>query len=245
MAVGQKVDLSFLDEKYQLQLNKRGLIDVSEDTQMTSRKGIFAGGDATTGPSTVIQCIANGHNAARGMNRYLGVSESHTCVGKQTKLPFLTFDEEGIKEKKALALSEIPASERDLDHEDEIATTKEQAIGEAKRCMNCGCYAVSPSDMAPALIALDAAVKTNQRELPAASFCCDNTKPAEVLKEGEVVTGVVIPEHKGCVMHYDKFRVRDSVDFAIVSLNIQSKAHSRRRSPRSGAAKRGRGLSGG
>jgi NADPH-dependent glutamate synthase beta subunit-like oxidoreductase len=29
MAVGQKVDLSFLDEKYQLQLNQRGLIGTS------------------------------------------------------------------------------------------------------------------------------------------------------------------------------------------------------------------------
>ena len=218
MAVGQKVDLSFLDEKYQLQLNRRGLIDVSEDTQMTSREGIFAGGDATTGPSTVIQCIANGHNAARGMNKYLGVDEGHRCVGKQIKLPFLTYDEEGIKVKKALRLSEIPASERDLDHEDEIATVMEQAAGEATRCMNCGCYAVTPSDMAPTLIALDATIRTNDRELSAADFCCSNTKHSEVLHAGEIVTGITIPAHKGCVMHYDKFRLRESVDFAIVSL---------------------------
>ena len=54
MAVGQKVDLSFLDQKYQLQLNAQGLIQVEEETQMTSRKGVFAGGDATTGPSTCL-----------------------------------------------------------------------------------------------------------------------------------------------------------------------------------------------
>lgn len=218
MAVGQQVDLSFLDEKYQLQLTNRGLIDVEEETQMTSREGVFAAGDATTGPSTVIQCIANGHNAARGINRYLGVEEGHACVGKQIQLPFLTYDEKGIKESKGLKLSEIPKEQRNLDLEDEIAPGMEEAMQEARRCMNCGCYAVHPSDMAPALIALDAEIKTNQRELSAADFCCSNTMPSKVLAPGEVVTGISIPAHKGCVMHYDKFRVRESIDFAIVSL---------------------------
>lgn len=218
MAVGQKVDLSFLDEKYQLQLTNRGLIDVAEDTQMTSRKGIFAGGDATTGPSTVIQCIANGHNASRGINKFLGVAEGHTCVGKQIQLPFLTYDVEGIKETKGLNLSEIQKEKRDLDHEDEIAPTMEEAQKEATRCMNCGCYAVNPSDTAPALIALGATIKTNQRELSAADFCCSNAKPQETLHDGEVITAVKVPVLQGCIMHYDKFRVRESVDFAIVSL---------------------------
>jgi len=217
MAVGQQVDLDFLDG--QLQLTQRGLIDVTEDTQMTSKEGVFAGGDVTTGPSTVIQCIANGHVAARGINKYLGVKEGHDCVGKQVQLPFLTYDVEGIKEKKGLKLSEIPKEKRDLDHEDEIATTMEEAQKEAKRCMNCGCYAVNPSDTAPALIALDATIQTNQRELSAADFCCGNTKAQEVLREGEVVMAVKVPVLKDCMMHYDKFRVRESVDFAIVSLS--------------------------
>jgi len=218
MAVGQNVDLSFLDEGYQLQLTKRGLIEVGEDTQMTSREGVFAGGDVTTGPSTVIQCIANGHAAARSIDKYLGIQEGHRCVGKQIQMPFLTFDEEGIKEEKGLKLKEIPKEQRDLDHEDETAPSLEEAQKEAKRCMNCGCYAVNPSDTAPALIALGAVIKTNQREMTAADFCCSKPKPQDVLRDGEVITGITIPVLKGCIMHYDKFRVRDSVDFAIVSL---------------------------
>jgi len=218
MAVGQQVDLSFLDEKYQLQLTKRGLIDVEEDTQMTSRKGVFAGGDATTGPSTVIQCIANGHNASRGINKYLSVKENHNCVGKQIKLPFLTFDTEGINEHEGLKLSEISKEKRNLDIEDEIAPCMEDAAKEAQRCMNCGCYAVNPSDIAPALIAFDATIKTNERELSAADFCCTGPKIEDVLNAGEIVTGIRVPVLKGCVMHYDKFRVREAVDFAIVSL---------------------------
>jgi CO/xanthine dehydrogenase FAD-binding subunit len=218
MAVGQQVDLSFLDEKYQLQLTQRGLIDVEEGTQMTSRKGVFAGGDATTGPSTVIECIANGHIASIGINKYLGVKEDHNCAGRQIKLPFLTFDTEGIKEQEGLKLAEISKEKRNLDTEDEIAPSMDEATKEARRCMNCGCYAVNPSDMAPALIALGATVKTNERELSAADFCCTSPKAEDVLNNGEIVTGVSVPVLNGCVMHYDKFRVREAVDFAIVSL---------------------------
>lgn len=80
MAVGQQVDLDFLDG--QLQLTQRGLIDVAEDTQMTSKEGVFAGGDVTTGPSTVIQCIANGHVAARRHQQISG-SEGRPCLRRQ------------------------------------------------------------------------------------------------------------------------------------------------------------------
>ena len=107
----------------------------------------------------MIQCIANGHRAAHGINKYLGVTEPHTCVGKQIQLPFLTYDEQGIKEAAGLKLKEIPKEQRNLDLEDEIAPIMEEAAKEATRCMNCGCYAVHPSDMAPVLIALDAQIK--------------------------------------------------------------------------------------
>ncbi|UWG95826.1 FAD binding domain-containing protein [Dehalobacter sp. DCM] len=219
MAVGQNVDLSFLDEKYQLQLNARGLIDVEEETQMTSRQGVFAGGDVTTGPSTVIQCVMKGHSAARGINKYLGVTPDHECSDSmQIASPFLTFDLEGIKNQTALKLAEIPIDQRSLDVEDEIAPDQAAALTEARRCMNCGCYAVNPSDLVPALIALDATIITNHRRIKAEEFCCQELKVSDALKCGEIVTKIEIPLTKGMVMHYDKFRVRDSLDFAIVSL---------------------------
>jgi len=125
MAVGQKVDLSFLNEKYQIQLNKRGLIDISEETQMTSREGVFAGGDVTTGPATEIKAIATGHAAVNGMNSFLGVDTTHECRSMQSDdTDFLTFDSEGIKEKKASTLKEIPAGERSLDKEDSFSLSE-------------------------------------------------------------------------------------------------------------------------
>lgn len=218
MAVGQKVDLSFLSAKYQMTL-KRGLIDVSDETQMTSRPGVFAGGDATTGPSTVIAAIVGGHAAARGINRYLGISANADNQAADTGMDrFTTLDPHGIQEKSAAALEVLNIDERSLYKEDSISLEVKDALNEASRCLNCGCYAVNPSDITPVLVALDAQIKTNFRRISAEKFCTEKLKVSDTLQQGEIIESVSIPMSKGTQMRYDKFRVRDAVDFAIVSL---------------------------
>jgi glutamate synthase (NADPH/NADH) small chain len=56
-----------------LKLNKRGYIDVSPETQMTSIPGVFAGGDIVTGGATVILAMGAGRKAARAMLQYMGI----------------------------------------------------------------------------------------------------------------------------------------------------------------------------
>jgi len=57
-----------------LKLNKRGYIDVSPETQMTSIPGVFAGGDIVTGGATVILAMGAGRTAARAMLQYMGLA---------------------------------------------------------------------------------------------------------------------------------------------------------------------------
>lgn len=54
-----------------LDINKRQCIIVDEKTGQTSRKGIFAGGDAVTGAATVILAMGAGKNAAKAIDEYL------------------------------------------------------------------------------------------------------------------------------------------------------------------------------
>lgn len=54
-----------------LKLNKRGYIIAEEATGMTSKRGVFAGGDIVTGAATVILAMGAGKRAARGINEYL------------------------------------------------------------------------------------------------------------------------------------------------------------------------------
>jgi glutamate synthase (NADPH/NADH) small chain len=67
-----------------LQLNKRGYIDVSPETQMTSIPGVFAGGDIVTGGATVILAMGAGRKAARAMLQYMGI-ETAAAPAHQSK----------------------------------------------------------------------------------------------------------------------------------------------------------------
>jgi glutamate synthase (NADPH/NADH) small chain len=51
--------------------NKRGYIVASEETQRTTRKGVFAGGDIVTGAATVILAMGAGRRAAKSIHEYL------------------------------------------------------------------------------------------------------------------------------------------------------------------------------
>lgn len=54
-----------------LKLDKKGYIIADEATGMTSKRGVFAGGDIVTGAATVILAMGAGRKAARGINEYL------------------------------------------------------------------------------------------------------------------------------------------------------------------------------
>ncbi|SEP80857.1 MULTISPECIES: NADPH-dependent glutamate synthase [Butyrivibrio] len=54
-----------------LEINKRKCIIAQEDNGQTSKKGVFAGGDAVTGAATVILAMGAGKAAAAGIDEYL------------------------------------------------------------------------------------------------------------------------------------------------------------------------------
>ena len=58
-----------------LDTNKRGYIQASDETQRTTRKGVFAGGDIVTGAATVILAMGAGRRAAKSIHEYLTTGE--------------------------------------------------------------------------------------------------------------------------------------------------------------------------
>jgi glutamate synthase (NADPH/NADH) small chain len=54
-----------------LKTNKRGYIEAGAESQRTSRKGVFAGGDIVTGSATVILAMGAGRRAAKSIDEYL------------------------------------------------------------------------------------------------------------------------------------------------------------------------------
>ncbi|MCK4757910.1 MAG: FAD-dependent oxidoreductase [Thermoplasmata archaeon] len=67
LAIGQSSDLSFLTDID----TKRGAISVNEEMQ-TNTAGVFAGGEAARGPSSVVEAVADGALAVSAIDKYLG-----------------------------------------------------------------------------------------------------------------------------------------------------------------------------
>jgi NADH-quinone oxidoreductase subunit F len=69
LAIGEAPNLEFLPKE--IELNENGTVWVNPITMETSLQGVFAGGDAVTGPATVIEAIQAGKRAAESIENYL------------------------------------------------------------------------------------------------------------------------------------------------------------------------------
>ena len=81
-----------------------------------------------------------------------------------------------------------------------------------------GCVAVHPGDTAPALIALNAEVKTSKRTVNVERFFQVEVKKTTILEDDEIVQGIMIPAPPaGTKSAFVKFALRKSIDFPIVN----------------------------
>jgi len=78
LATGQRVDLDFLGDKFKDEIKSaRGLIEVGEHNE-TRKPGVYAGGDAATGPNIAIRAI--------GPTFWSGMSPSRTSSACETRI---------------------------------------------------------------------------------------------------------------------------------------------------------------
>jgi xanthine dehydrogenase YagS FAD-binding subunit len=81
-----------------------------------------------------------------------------------------------------------------------------------------GCYAVHPSDTAPALIALNAEAMTSKRMIHAEDLFQVDVAKTTVLDPDEMITEIQVPEPPaGSRSAFLKFAIRKSIDFPIVN----------------------------
>lgn len=139
-AVGQRVKPVGLDG---LDLTKWGSITVDEGTMMTNIPGVFAGGDAVTGPGIAIEAVAQGKRAADAIHSYL---QGNLVAFRE---PFVLGQKDIDPERFAayekaerVAVPQEPIAERSRDFREVNHTLSEQAAQkEGERCLECGCKA--------------------------------------------------------------------------------------------------------
>jgi putative selenate reductase len=151
IAIGQRPELSFLDGSG-ISVSSSGRIIAEEETGDTGVACVYAGGDATRGPATIIQGAADGRRAAKAICLKLGIDY------KQLEVQHPTLSEEDLIEVKRararkipqVTRSVLPLAERSGFDLVEKAFTEEEAHAEASRCLQCStvcdkCVEVCPN----------------------------------------------------------------------------------------------------
>ena len=217
LAIGLSADLSYAGRSLK---RGRGLVAVDEKTMATNLKGVFAGGDAVSGPASVASAIAAGRKASQAIDSYLtGRKAKAPRQGRRVPGSMLEFNEAALDRTKRVQAPQTPPAQRKIDLEDRPTLEQAAVQEEARRCANCGCVAVNASDLAPALVALGARIKTTKRTLRACDFFASQPMKTTTLEAGELVTEVFIPAPApGSRQGFLKFRLRNAIDFPIVSV---------------------------
>lgn len=136
-AIGQAPDAGFMSKESGIEFTKWNTVIVNPDDFMTTRAGVFAGGDFVTGPRNAIEVIGDGRKVARSIDKYIS-------GGKERKYDYHFTDKKPVRnrenyesvdrqEQEALTMD----SRWDVEKEVELGFSKESASKEADRCLLC------------------------------------------------------------------------------------------------------------
>lgn len=137
LAIGQTSEFSLLEGGG---IDVKGdLIGVNEETSETGIPGVFAGGDAASGPGTVVEAVASGKRAASAVDRYLGGDGEMESKEKNADeaLSYTGKRVDGFADMRRERVPSLPVSERSGFAEVDLCYGDKQARAEAGRCLQC------------------------------------------------------------------------------------------------------------
>ena len=141
-AIGQSPNAEFIGEKVGLKRARNGTLNVDHITLETGIAGVFAGGDAVTGPASAVEALAAGRKAAISIDRYLSGEELRKDREDEWIKPKeLAVTTKGVEKKPRVRMPTLDVSGRGRNFtEVDKGFSQEEAISEAKRCLSCaGC----------------------------------------------------------------------------------------------------------
>jgi NADPH-dependent glutamate synthase beta subunit-like oxidoreductase/ferredoxin len=145
LAIGQENAFPWIERDMGLQFDKWDMPVVDKVTHMSSKPGVFFGGDAAFGPANIIWAVAHGHQAAISIHQYCqGVPVTERPADGQT----LTSTKMGLHEwaysnnyspvaRQKMVHVEMPHRFSKMTIEVEQGFTADQTKQEVERCLNC------------------------------------------------------------------------------------------------------------
>ncbi|MGY5853589.1 MAG: FAD-dependent oxidoreductase, partial [Candidatus Thorarchaeota archaeon] len=137
VAIGQTVKSTGIVSE--LELTEWGTVHVNPVTLQTSLPHVFAGGDVVTGPSTVVEAVAAGKEAAISIDRFL--MEQNLAEGRDIVIEPIPIDEIDTRYATVRRRAKMPtlskAKRKESFEEVELGFKDSEAIAEASRCLGC------------------------------------------------------------------------------------------------------------
>ena len=155
-AIGQESDWACLTSECACKLSDWGTIRVNPLTLQSDDADIFAGGDAVTGPKTVIEAIAAGKQAAISIDRFIRGDD--LAAGREREWRAVEeVRSEGYDRIPRRRMPRLTPDQRSGNfNEVQLGFSEQQAREEAGRCLNCGicseCYQCVEACLANAVI---------------------------------------------------------------------------------------------
>lgn len=128
-------------QDFRLRIGRGSTIQVDPVTLTTNRPGVFAGGDAVTGPATVTEALAAGKLAASRIDDYL--HHRYPLASKETRNNLEgELSAETVEMIRKIGRLEPPVLSREARASDfkpvELAYDWAAAVNQARRCLRCG-----------------------------------------------------------------------------------------------------------
>ncbi len=154
LAIGQGPDLSWIgpgSDRVDATKNRRLKADAV--TFATSRPGVFGTGDVRVGSATVVEAVAEGRRAAYAVDAFLQGLDLEAIKTRQQLaepqpefLSIVPFTSE-LKEPRYRLKAMSPEIRNKSYIEYEIPYTREEAVAESTRCLQCTCEAIGFCDL--------------------------------------------------------------------------------------------------
>jgi NADH-quinone oxidoreductase subunit F len=139
-AIGERADSSVFTAQDGLNISKWGTVEVGANL-WTGREGVFAGGDAVTGPGTVVEAMAAGKTAAEMIEKYLegkALDMDYELTRPSIYIEPVELSEEEVAKAKRVKVPRLPRSARRKNfREVELGLSEAAAVAEARRCLRC------------------------------------------------------------------------------------------------------------
>jgi formate dehydrogenase beta subunit len=145
LAIGQDNAFPFIERGIGLEFGKWDMPVVDKTTFMSTRPGVFFGGDAAFGPANIIWAVEHGHQAAISIHNYCqgvplterpaaGMTLASTKMGLHE---WAYSNNYNTAERQKMIHVDLPVRFASMSTEVEKGFTAEQTRAEVERCLNC------------------------------------------------------------------------------------------------------------